>query len=314
MSYVRSALTPLTLIAAGAAVVGLYAVVLSGLGSPLKGVVGQTAAVSMPVIADEDAASAQRLDAAFTRMGYRLDDVAGGAAEVPPVFLAEVPDDLGDLPDPQTRKTVFLRVMLPLVLVVNEEIAADRRRLLAIVARKSRGETMSADDTTFLAALAERYETEPGNLGTLLRRVDVVPPSLALAQAAAESGWGTSRLVRRENNLFGHIAATDDEAAPRMRAFATLHEAVRAYVLNLNTHRAYDQLRRARAQARARGTLADGHTLASTLTSYSERGRAYVAQIRSLIRANALLRYDHARLASGRGWRTARLVVIERAG
>ncbi|HSV29393.1 MAG TPA: glucosaminidase, partial [Candidatus Omnitrophota bacterium] len=88
---------------------------------------------------------------------------------------------------------------------------------------------------------------------------------------------------------------------PDMRVFETLHEAVRAYVHNLNSHAAYESLRRTRAAARARGSLPDGHSLAGSLTAYSERGRAYVDAIRALIRANKLMRYDHARLDPSRG-------------
>jgi Bax protein len=299
MSYVRKLLTPITLVAIGAAVVGLYAAALSG------DVVAPSIVLPMPEVtaapvADADAASAERLDAAFGRMGYSLDTVAAGAAEVPPVFLAEVPEDLDELADTQTRKAVFLRVMLPLVLAVDDEVAAERRRLLAIVERKARGGVVGRVDQAFIGGLAARYGTDPDDLRGLLARVDVVPPSLALAQAAAESGWGTSRLVRRDNNLFGQLAAGD-----QMRAFPSLQDAVRAYVHNLNTHRAYEPLRRARASARTRGEAVDGLALAGALVPYSERGGAYVDQIRSVIRANGLTGLDQARLGAGRAVRPA---------
>lgn len=283
--------------AVAAAVLGLYALVAAGVGSPLwRALVrGEPVGLEASLSADE-LVSASRLDAVFGRLGYRLDAVAQGA-KVPALFLPNVPGDLDDLPEADAKKQVFLRVMLPLVLVVNEEIAEDRRRLEAMAAGRA------PRDESWLAELATRYGVDNSNPAQLLRRVDVVPPSLALAQAAEESGWGTSRFVREANNLFGHVGdsvtPTGDADGPRMAAFASLHEAVRAYVHNLNTHPAYEGLRRARAAARARGAFPDGHTLAGALVNYSERRGAYVDAIRALIRANRLLRFDHARLDRG---------------
>lgn len=285
-----------SLVAVLGAVGGLFTMVLQGSRPPVR-----IAERSMPSVAEtaylsgEDISSAARLDRAFQRMGYRLDDIGEGLAEVPPLFLTQVPGDLNELPDTDTKKAVFLRVMLPLVLAVDEEIANDRARLLGLAARKAAGQPVAAEDSRWLDALARRYEVEDGNLKKLIARVDVVPPSLALAQSAEESGWGTSQLVRRSQNLFGHTAEVAGDE-PGMRSFASLYEAVRAYVHNLNTHRAYDELRRARAQARAKGAVPDGQALVAALHSYSERGDAYVGTIRSLIRRNDLVRFDRARL------------------
>ena len=183
----------------------------------------------------------------------------------------------------------------PLVLAVDENIANDRARLLGLAARQASHLPVAADDQAWLEALARDYEVEDGNLKTLVARVDVVPPSLALAQSAEESGWGTSKLVRRSQNLFGHtVELAGDE--PGMRNFGTLYEAVGAYVHNLNTHKAYDELRRARAAVRARGQVPDGQALVTALHGYSERGDAYVSAIRALMRRNDLVRFDHARL------------------
>lgn len=278
--------------------VGMYATVLQGSRPPVDVAVRPAPAVvaEVPVgLSGEDVASAARLDRAFRRMGYQLDAIRIGTAEVPPLFLAQVPHDLDDMPDPDSRKALFLRVMLPLVLAANEEIAEDRARLQSLLARKAARQSLTHPDQVWLKALAERYEVEDGDMNRLLARVDIVPPSLALAQAAEETGWGTSRLVRRSRNLFGHTADTaSDETG--MRQFGSLQDAVRAYLLNLNTHRAYDGLRRARMKARAKGHQPDGHQLADALRAYSERGEAYVGTIRSLIRRNDLVALDNARL------------------
>ncbi|CAA7623648.1 glucosaminidase domain-containing protein [Magnetospirillum sp. SS-4] len=289
-------ITAACLIAAIGAIGGLYTVVLKGARPPVQ-VAERTAPESIePASIDHaDVSSASRLDEAFRRMGYSLDAVGDGRIEVPPLFLTQVPADLDDLPDIDTRKRVFLKVMLPLVLAVGEEIAHDRARLLDIAAQRAAHRPLGDDDRIWLDSLAQRYGVEDGDLKKLMSRVDVVPPSLALAQSVEESGWGTSRLVRRSRNLFGHTVEVAG-GEPGMRHFGTLYEAVRAYVHNLNTHRAYEDLRRARAVARARGATPDGHALAAALSRYSERGEAYVETVRAVMRHNDLARFDGARL------------------
>ena len=288
--------TALSFVAVLGAVGGLYWMVLHGAAPPVKvAQQGQVLAAQTASLSGEDVASAARLDRALDRMGYRLDAIAAGVADVPPLFLTQVPGDIDDLPDTDTKKAVFLRVMLPLVLAVDEEIAAERSRLLDIMSRKANRLHVPVSDQMWLSDLARRYDVDESNLRKLLARVDVVPPSLALAQSAEESGWGTSKLVRRSQNLFGHTVELSADSTG-MRNFSTLYEAVRAYVHNLNTHKAYEDLRRARAGVRAHGAQPDGNALVAALSSYSERGDAYVSTIRSLIRRNDLVRYDHARL------------------
>lgn len=276
------------------AVVGLYLLVATGIQSPLWRVLVRGQPMGLETtLSDAELSRAEHLDAAFTRMNYRLDRVAAGA-KVPPLFAPALPADLDSLAETEIKKRVFLRLMLPLVLVVNEQILQDRTRLQAMAAGKS------ARDQDWLDELAQRYQSPSADPKVLLHRVDVVPPSLALAQAAEESGWGTSRFVREGNNLFGQIGQSltplDDPSGPAMARFDSLHAAVQAYALNLNSHRAYENLRRLRAQIRARGAFPDGHSLAGALVAYSERGQAYVDGIRALIRHNSLLRFDHAQL------------------
>ena len=288
----RSAMLPL--LPPLLAVAGLYLLVAAGIDSPLWRALVRGEPVGLETtLSGDELARAVHLDAAFTRMNYRLDRVAAGR-KVPPLFVPSLPGDLDGLADTDTKKQVFLRLMLPLILVVNEEIAEDRARVQAMAVGKA------VRDESWLGELAERYRSPSAEPAALLHRVDVVPPSLALAQAAEESGWGTSRFVREGNNLFGQIGEsivpTGDQSGPAMASFASPHAAVRAYALNLNSHAAYENLRRLRVQARARGGFPDGHSLAGALSAYSERGQAYVDGIRALIRHNSLLRFDHAQL------------------
>jgi Bax protein len=132
----------------------------------------------------------------------------------------------------------------------------------------------------------------------LLTRVDVVPPSLALAQAAIETGWGTSRRARVNHNLFGLTVSSDDGREATLTSFPTLIAAVRFYVHTLNTHPAYATFRRIRAADRAVDRQPDGERLAVALRAYSEIGKSYVHDIRRLIRQNDLSRFENAQLSA----------------
>ena len=149
------------------------------------------------------------------------------------------------------------------------------------------------------------FYVEDGDLGELLARVDAIPPSLVLAQAAQESGWGTSRFAHEGNALFGQRtwkegAGLDpeglDDPGFEIQAFNGLKDSVFAYLVNLNRHEAYRHLREMRAQMRADGTDLDGMTLAAGLDEYAEEPD-YIGKIRALISANNLTDFDGARLA-----------------
>lgn len=252
--------------------------------------------------------SARTIRNAFDQIDYSLEAVGRGDAEVPQLELSAVPHDLQRITDTETRKDVFLRMMLPLVLKVNDEIRADRRRLQGFQRRMARREPLARADAEWVAEMAARYKLDPSvSIGRLLKRVDIVPPSLALAQSANESGWGTSRFARRGNALFGQWTSGGDSGmVPRARdsdknhhvkTFDTPLEAVRAYVRNLNTHGAYDPFRDARAQERSRGAEPNGGALVGTLESYANSGPEYVAMLKRVMRANDLDALDEARLS-----------------
>ena len=243
---------------------------------------------------------------AFGELGYELDAVATGTAGVPKLFLAALPPDLAQVPETADRKAIFFRAVLPLVLQVNEEIKVDRAKLLDIRARLRASRHVSQAERRWLADMAERYETTPGDVDQLVKRVDVIPVSMALAQAAEESGWGSSRFVREGNALFGQwTTAADGHQVPlaredgrthRVAAFASLLDSTRAYARNLNSHRAYREFRDTRAHFRAEGRELDGFDLAGTLGRYSQRNGDYVRRIRGLITVNGLRQFDDAAL------------------
>jgi Bax protein len=240
--------------------------------------------------------SAGKLSEIFDSADYALADVRDGGAEVPRLLVEAMPGDLRRLGSTDLRKDVFFNALLPLVLRVNEDIRHDRDRLLALQGLQHLGLAPSADSRAWLAELSERYEVADGDIDALLLRVDVVPPSLALAQAAVESGWGTSYSAQRRNALFGQTAGS----AARYAAFDRLIDGVASYIRNLNTHPAYAGFRARRAELRAARLELDGYDLASTLMRYSTRRSAYIRDVRAMIRGNDLVELDSARLAADR--------------
>lgn len=238
----------------------------------------------------------------YQKIDYRLDDIKLGATTVPRILVNKVPDDMVTVQSPTERKKLFIKLALPLILYSNERIAADREKLITI-GDKLAHMSASAGEQEWLNNLAARYGLETPDLGALLQRVDVIPPSLALAQGAEESGWGTSRFVREGNAIFGQRtydkgaglvpARRDSDAVHEVKSFNGLMDSVASYMTNLNTHDAYVEFRRIRAGQRAVGDV-DSHRLVGALNRYSERGEAYIKTIRAIIDKNDLRSYDGA--------------------
>ncbi|NIA71958.1 hypothetical protein HBA54_25490 [Pelagibius litoralis] len=247
---------------------------------------------------------AAALSALFDERGYTLAKLQDGAA-VPRLAIARLPRDLDQVADGELRKALFLRSLLPLILQGNVEIARIRGKVMAALDARAAGR-LGATDALWLDQVADWYGADPVDDADILSRIDLVPPSLALAQAAQESGWGRSRFARNANALFGQrvwgesgpgLVPRDAERDDfRVRAFPDLMSSVRTYLHNLNSHRAYKDLRERRARARALGVAASPLELADSLTSYSEEGADYVAALRALIRSNDLLTLDGLRL------------------
>ena len=253
--------------------------------------------------------SAGKLYQDFRAIGYRLENVMAGTGAVPRIFVKTMPKDLQDLRSVDTRKQVFIKTMLPLILRVNEDLRQTRARIVELDERASEGRVLSASEHAWLDAQFARHRVSNGDIALLLRRVDVIPPSLALAQAAEESGWGTSRFAQEGRALFGqrtHAEGTglipvahSGESIIKVKSFDALLDAVRSYAFNLNTHNAYAEFRKLRAEMRRMsgdvGPL-DSLQLTEMLQHYSERGPDYVDSIKTIIRVNKLRRLDSARL------------------
>lgn len=249
------------------------------------------------------------LSEAFQRMGYSLGDTVEGGIAVPRVVVSTLPPDFAAPGEVDQRKALFFQLLLPLVLQVNEGITEQRHRLVAMRERMRRGAGPTPGERQWLVEIAAYYNGDADKLDDLLRRVDAIPPSLALAQAAIESGWGTSRVALKGNALFGQYTTDETSALQHsamrqgmdfhIRAFGGLLEAVESYARNLNTHQAYKAFRVQREKARELGEDLDGYRLAGWIGRYSSRGEHYVRDVRRVIRANELDGFDRAWLAEG---------------
>jgi Bax protein len=224
-----------------------------------------------------------------------------------------------DLDGPvELRKQAFFDYLAPRVVDANAEVRAQRQRLLDLEDEIGNGRAPRWWDRRWLQRLARDYELDADAVETvdelvaaLKFRVDTVPPSLALVQAAIESGWGRSRFARQANNLFGHWCyekgcglvpqQRDDGARHEVAAFATTRQAVARYLHNLNTHPPYRPFRELRAKARATGQALDAQVLTRGLLQYSERRGAYLEELEDALRANATLN-DAALARVPRDW------------
>ncbi|MGA9851751.1 MAG: glucosaminidase domain-containing protein [Gammaproteobacteria bacterium] len=229
---------------------------------------------------------------------------------VPPYAIESLPYGLNTL-DPEERKTVFFRALLPIVLAENLRIWNQRVFLLQEFGGGSIDPQSDAGQE--LAAIADQYKVtgdlnDPKVRETLLNRVDIVPIALVLAQAAQESGWGTSRFALEGNNLFGIWTWDADQgsvpvdrpgdANHLVRVYPDVQTSVRAYLHNINIGFAYVDFRNQRAQMRATGKQLDALQLAGALNRYSITGDAYIENIRAMIRGNELSKLSNLSLAN----------------
>ncbi|MDB4324803.1 glucosaminidase domain-containing protein [bacterium] len=258
-------------------------------------------------------ASYQELEAYYDSIGYSFENWRNGMRAIPRVYPHDIPQRWKTVSKDLTvdhKKRIFFRALLPLVLRANEIITLERKRAEQVIGSVAAGK-VAADDEAWLLDLAKRYgidaeSAEAIDAKSLLIRVDVVPASLALGQAAYESGYATSRFAGLGNALYGQWTWEDSGIKPEQQregkgdygiaAFETPLESIRAYQHNLNTHRAYEPLRAKRAELRKAGDPITGLALTSTLTKYSERGEEYVQTLNSIITHNRLPPTDEAYL------------------
>ena len=224
------------------------------------------------------------------------------------IIFSSLPDDFMEIKSVNERKKLFINTLLPIIYSENLKILEDRKKILDWW-NESQGENFSRDFwPSWLFELSEKYETSDSNLGNLLMKVDVIPISMALAQAAIESGWGTSRYLREGNAIYGQYTFEKDKGIrPERREsnekffikkFSNLSESTRSYFKNINTHRAYVDFREERKKLRMNGVKLSGVKLVKFLTSYSERREEYVKDVENIIQSNNFMKFDNSYLAN----------------
>jgi len=246
------------------------------------------------------AVNAETLAREFNRFSYTWPPARTGA--VPPIEVVRLPGNLDGLVVP-AKKSIFFRTLLPIVIVENKRLEATREWMME---QFEKGEIAEGSaEWTRLGAIARRYRVkgdvnDEATRTRLLRRVDTIPVALALAQAAVESGWGTSRFALQGNSLFGEWTFSrkksaglrpedrDEGATHSVRAFPDIRASVRSYMHTLNAGFAYGKLRLMRERMRREGRPLDAVSLAAGLVRYSQRGESYVMEIRRMIKANGL--------------------------
>ena len=218
------------------------------------------------------------------------------------VIFSSLPTDFMDIQPIIERKRLFINTLIPIIYSENLQILNDRKKILDWW-RESDGENFSRDFwPQWLFELSEKYGSSDSNLGNLLMRVDIIPISLALAQSAIESGWGTSRYSREGNAVFGQYTFDESKGLkPKdrnendeffIKKFPNLSESVRSYLKNINTHLAYADFREERKKLRMSGENLSGFKLVNFLKDYSERRESYIKDVKEIISSNNFQKYD----------------------
>ena len=220
--------------------------------------------------------------------------------------------DFSAISDVQTKKNTFFTYLLPMVEQSNEQIRRERTAFLKVREQLLQHRPLTAKQADTIRLLAKKYrvtDEEPVSSKTMAllnRRIDIIPAALALAQAANESAWGTARFAVKGNNYFGLWCwSRNCGLVPNERGKGKSHEVstfnrpvdgVKYYMQTLNSHPAYKPLRDLRLAARTNNTPLTGTLLAGGLLSYSERGEAYIEELRAMIRVNNLGQFDQVNL------------------
>jgi Bax protein len=244
--------------------------------------------------------SASTIKQLFEDTGYNLKNVRKKKL-VKPVALTLLPQEIKMIENVKKRKEFFIQIILPLIIQENNNIRLDRRTLFNIINKSNN----SASEIKWLENKYKQYGVNSRDLSVLKIRMDEIPTSLAIAQAAKETGWGTSRFAQEGNALFGQWTWSGEGLKPKnaekgeghkVMKFNVLQASVRAYQRNLNTHSTYKAFRKARAEFRDLNKPLDSIELSKYLNKYAETGNQYVEVLQKIIMQNKLKDFDDAKL------------------
>ncbi len=244
--------------------------------------------------------NASTIDQLFKETKYSLDDVRKKKL-VKPVSLTLLPNEMKMIENTNKRKELFIQIILPLIIKENNFIRLDRKRLFSVLNKSNN----SKKEKKWLNEKFKQYGVANKDVSTLKIRMDEIPTSMAIAQAAKETGWGTSRFAQEGNALFGQWTWTgegikpsgaSDDKTHKVMKFKVLQASIRAYQRNLNTHSSYREFRSARAELRDEGKPLNSLLLSEYLDKYAETGKEYVKILQKIIKQNKLTDFDDAKL------------------
>ncbi|MDA7703248.1 glucosaminidase domain-containing protein [Candidatus Pelagibacter sp.] len=244
--------------------------------------------------------SAATIQELFKSTNYNLMDVRKNKL-VKPISLDLLPKEIVKIENTKKRKELFIQIILPLVIDENNSIKLDRMKLFSILNKSKNTKT----EQVWLNMKFKQYGVVNKDLSTLKIRMDEIPVSMAIAQAAKETGWGTSRFAQEGNALFGQWtwsgrgikpADAESDSTHKVMRFKVLQASVKAYQRNLNTHSSYKDFRSARAELRDKRKKLDSMILTEYLDKYAETGKEYVKILQQIIRQNDLKDFDDAKL------------------
>ena len=244
--------------------------------------------------------SAKTIEQLFKDTNYNLKDVRQKKL-VKPVSLSLLPEEMKMIENTKKRKELFIQIILPLIIEENNKIKKDRKNLFQILNKSNN----TKKEREWLVRKFKQYGVNNKDLATLKIRMDEIPTSLAIAQAAKETGWGTSRFALEGNALFGQWTWSGEGIKPadaknnsthKVMKFKVLQASVKAYHRNLNTHSSYRAFRSTRAKLRDEGKKLDSKLLSIHLDKYAATGKEYVEILQKIIRQNNLTDFDDAKL------------------
>ena len=236
----------------------------------------------------------------FKDVDYNLSNVRVQKL-VKPIYFTQFPRDLETIQSSKLKKETFIQIVLPLVVAENERILEDREKLKLLSNKKF---TTDLEKQWLRQKLLE-YKVKKGDLNELMIRMDIIPTSIALAQAAKESGWGTSRFALEGNAIYGQWTWSGQGIAPldrdsnknhKILKFPILRASVKAYKNNLNTHKGYKAFRDKRAKLREKNKNIKGLELTETLKNYAQTGSEYTKILNQIITQNRLTDFEPVKL------------------
>ena len=244
--------------------------------------------------------SASTIKQLFKDTNYNLKDVRKNKL-VKPINLDLLPEEMKMIENTSQRKNLFIQIVLPLILDENNQIKLDRKKLFIVLNKNNNSDA----EQKWLNMKFKQYGVKNKDLSTLKIRMDEIPASLAIAQAAKETGWGTSRFALEGNALFGQWTfsgdgikpkSSDNDKTHKVMKFQILKASVRAYQRNLNTHSSYKKFRKLRAQSRDNDEKLDSLILADCLDQYAATGVEYTKTLKKIILQNSLKDFDEVKL------------------